>query len=128
MANTTNFPMLIITSTPLRDGINYTIRCGLRWVRNQAIGSKVMIACKTGKGEELKEIGPAEIKVHVICKLKDIPQFVYDNEHDSSLKDKKSTIKILEGFYLELSEEANKENIIVSCLGFEMLDKKVARK
>lgn len=95
------------------EGLNFTIRIDSDL---DNVGETILLTDTKGLGAR---ISYAEIQMIIHCRIKDIPEFVYDAEHDPWARCKSDLLYLMMKFY---PDEEISEYSHVTCIGFELKD------
>ena len=98
------------------EGVNFTVRVGTKWADQLSVDQIVQLDLPIGTGR-------AWVRMIVVCKLQDIPDFVYDLQHDPNSKTEADLIRSLNTAYkpfgkLPYPKQCTK---VVSCIGYELI-------
>lgn len=106
---------LLFDNAVFRKGLNFTVRLDEKWKYKVAIGDFVQIY--NGCLGEITKI--------YVCRLAEIPQEVFEHEHDKVCRSWEGLIRVLKVVYPNLAEKMSEEmeNIVVTCLGFRVYER-----
>lgn len=95
--------------------LNFTVRLGEKWKNNSSIGDIVDIQI-----DDDENTRPGVITKIYACKLGDIPDEVYDYEHDLNCHTWAGLVHAMKRAYPELKDCAHSElrKLTVTCIGF----------
>lgn len=98
------------------EGLNFTIRRGTKWAKLLSIGDRIEVALPIGVAE-------AHILMIVVCRVQDVPAFVYQQEHDPQCRQEMGLLHGLDIAYedFRVLNYPEKTMQIVSCIGYEIL-------
>ncbi len=106
--------LLFLTPT-FHEGSNLTVRLGLKWWDRVRVGDKVLVA-KTG--EEDNPLFEAEINGRFQFKMKYLPAWVLEGEHDPSCRTREGMLAAMQAAYPDIKDW---DDQVVTVLRFKLL-------
>lgn len=104
-----------------REGLNFTVRLGEDWKSELSLGD---VFCLEGVDDKI-----GYVQKLYVCKLEDVPQEVFDREHDSRVRDSYLLLTTLLEVYADKLKGIPTEDVRaspVTCIGFYLVDVKEA--